>query len=556
MFSIIFQGPTSSNGSLFFSNGDFNSAFCTAHNIGSFIHVGPNMDFTPSENRLIIPLTNDQISLASSYFDRFFKFLQTQLSSSNVLLLSSSSSSLPSLLFLLLFVMRTTGEGLEPSIVFLKNSLPHIGRLIDGLRGLEIIKNFEKMTLIQNLKNFQKTGITMMKGKKEEVGGGRREEGGAKKEEIRKLGGKARRENKENRDKDEGKKERQKIELGGQNNFRLPAISNVQKTMQNQIPPTPPASYSPTPTYPLATSPFLSPSSNYPPPPNYSAQSYPSAHLKNVNIPPSYPPQQLLPPTNSFNEISNNSSYPSNPPPSSIPPSHPSSLAPSSIISPPPSSSHTVPSSSYVTPSSSYFPPPPASLPLTPSIPPTQSTIPTPPQSNLPSSFTLPLSSNINVPPSSSSLLLPPSSVLTNPNSANMEFKTHTIESYALESEPQLYFDDINCIIEPENSHLPLQDLTRKFINGDSKEKGGLFLGNLRAAKNIELLKKLNIGAVLTVAQEAKPSFKSNDYHINHAVIEAHDVDDYNLEANFRSCFQFIDEQRLKIIYLQLVFFF
>ena len=146
--------------------------------------------------------------------------------------------------------------------------------------------------------------------------------------------------------------------------------------------------------------------------------------------------------------------------------------------------------------------------------------------------------------PSSSSLLLHTPSALTNPNFANKEFKTHAIESYALESEPQLYFDDINCIIEPENAHLPLQDLTRKFMNGDFKGKGGLFLGNLRAAKNIELLKKLHIGAVLTVAQEAKPSFKSTDYPINHAVIEAHDVDDYNLEASFRSCFQFIDEQR------------
>ena len=439
MFSIIYQGPTSSAGTLFFSNSEFNSASCTAHNIGSFILVGPNMDSVPSENRLIIPLTNDQISLTSPYIDIFFKFIQTQLSSSNILLLSSSSSTLPSLLFLLLFVMRTTGEGFEPSLGFLKNSLPYLGRLLEGLRGLEIIRKFEKMTLIQNLKNFQKTGINMMGGKKEEVVGGRREEGGAKKDESRKLGGKARRGNKENKDMEEKKKGRQKIELGGQmNNFKLPAISNTQKNMQNQIPPTPPASYAPSPTYPPASSPFLPPSSNYPPPsayPAYPTQNHPSVPSKKVNYPSSYPPQQYLPTANSFNDIPNNSSYPSYPPPSSNPPSNPSSIPPS-MASPLPPSSHIASSlSSLPPPSSSSYPnPPPAALPPTSSFPPTQSTnLPTQPTLP-PSSFPLPpssFSSPLSSIPSITKFNLPPSPAITNPNFANVEFKTHAIESYA-----------------------------------------------------------------------------------------------------------------------------
>ena len=557
MFSLIYQGPTPSAGSLYFSNAEFNSSFCTTHNIGSFIFLGPNIDSAPSENRLIIPLTNEQISLASSYIDPFFKFLQTQLPSSNILLLSSSSASLPSLLLLLLFVMKTTGEGFEPSLLLLKNALPSLVRLLEGLRGLEMIRKFEKVLIIQNLQNFQKNGISMMGGRKEEGGGGRRDEGGAKKED-KKLGGKARRENKENKGRDEGKKGQQKIELGGQlNNFKLPAISNTQKNMQNQIPPTPPVSFAGS-SYPPTQSLFLPSSLNYPTPPsNYPAQSYPSVPSKNVNALQSYSPQQYLPPNNSFNDIPNNSSYPSCPPPSSIPPSTPSSLPSLSTSSPPPSF-HPPPSSSYqpssylplapssdVPPPSSFnssqssLPPPASSFASNPAPPPSSSFLP-PSSQPSPSNFYFPS------PPGSSLLPPTPPPTLTNPNFTNMDFKTHAIESYAPESEPQLYFDDINCIIEPENqkTHLPLQDLTRKFMNGNSREKGGLFLGNLRAAKNVELLKSLDIGAVLTVAQEAQPSFKSTAYPINHAVIEAHDVDDYNLEANFRSCFQFIDEQR------------
>jgi len=45
-----------------------------------------------------------------------------------------------------------------------------------------------------------------------------------------------------------------------------------------------------------------------------------------------------------------------------------------------------------------------------------------------------------------------------------------------------LYFDKINCIIEP------------------TVEQGGLYLGNLDAASDLKLLKKYKIGAVLTVA--------------------------------------------------------
>ena len=53
-----------------------------------------------------------------------------------------------------------------------------------------------------------------------------------------------------------------------------------------------------------------------------------------------------------------------------------------------------------------------------------------------------------------------------------------------------LRIDPMNCIIDPN-------------LEG----KGGLFLGNIYAAYSDELLKKHNIGAVLTVAAETGLSY-------------------------------------------------
>lgn len=80
----------------------------------------------------------------------------------------------------------------------------------------------------------------------------------------------------------------------------------------------------------------------------------------------------------------------------------------------------------------------------------------------------------------------------------------------------------MNCIIDPKGS------------------SGGLFLGNLDAAQNVDLLKNHNIGAVLTVAAKAGVSYDKS-HNIRHEIIKADDVENYDLFRHFGKMLDFIE---------------
>lgn len=101
--------------------------------------------------------------------------------------------------------------------------------------------------------------------------------------------------------------------------------------------------------------------------------------------------------------------------------------------------------------------------------------------------------------------------------------KMHSIESYRKNVEPELKFEDINCIIPPNENNI-----------------GGIFLGNMNAASNPQLLKHFNISAVLTVAEELELDYKKQGYDINHLKIMASDVENFDLSKHFPHCFHFI----------------
>lgn len=101
--------------------------------------------------------------------------------------------------------------------------------------------------------------------------------------------------------------------------------------------------------------------------------------------------------------------------------------------------------------------------------------------------------------------------------------KVHSIESYRKNIEPELKFEDVNCIVQPNENNV-----------------GGIYLGNFNAAKDLNLLKKLNISAVLTVAEELELSYKSNEWMVAHLKIMASDVENFDLSKYFLKCFEFI----------------
>lgn len=102
--------------------------------------------------------------------------------------------------------------------------------------------------------------------------------------------------------------------------------------------------------------------------------------------------------------------------------------------------------------------------------------------------------------------------------------KAHSIESYQKNVEPELRFDDINCVIPPNENNV-----------------GGIYLGNFSAAKDLQLLAKLNIFAVLTVAEELDLPYK-NDSKIGHLKIMASDIENFDLSKHFQKCFEFINK--------------
>lgn len=123
------------------------------------------------------------------------------------------------------------------------------------------------------------------------------------------------------------------------------------------------------------------------------------------------------------------------------------------------------------------------------------------------------------------------------------KYEVHSIESYS-KQEPSIYFEDIHCILNPVNSSkIPFQELSSNNNSFFLENIGGLYLSNYIAAKNENLLKSLNIGAVLTVAEEIKFQYKEDIINEN---ICAKDFEDYNIFQNFEKCFNFIDKYRKK----------
>ncbi|KAI4378880.1 hypothetical protein MLD38_016302 [Melastoma candidum] len=72
-----------------------------------------------------------------------------------------------------------------------------------------------------------------------------------------------------------------------------------------------------------------------------------------------------------------------------------------------------------------------------------------------------------------------------------------------------------------------------------SKIDDGLFLGSVGAANNKEVLKRLNVTHVLTVANSLKPPHPDD---FTYKVIAVSDREDTNLRQYFDECFDFIDE--------------
>lgn len=85
--------------------------------------------------------------------------------------------------------------------------------------------------------------------------------------------------------------------------------------------------------------------------------------------------------------------------------------------------------------------------------------------------------------------------------------------------------EPMNCIIEP-----------RCYGGG-----GGIYLGNIEAAKDIEGLRKNGIGAVLTVAARAKIVYPVGSPVRSHVTIDADDVVTFNLLRYFHEIIAFID---------------
>ena len=81
----------------------------------------------------------------------------------------------------------------------------------------------------------------------------------------------------------------------------------------------------------------------------------------------------------------------------------------------------------------------------------------------------------------------------------------------------------INCIIDP--------------VDG----KGGIFIGNIYAARDKNLLKQLDIKAVLTVAANTYLMYDQSEV-ISHKIIPAEDEEGFNLSLYFNEGIEFIEK--------------
>jgi hypothetical protein len=82
--------------------------------------------------------------------------------------------------------------------------------------------------------------------------------------------------------------------------------------------------------------------------------------------------------------------------------------------------------------------------------------------------------------------------------------------------------DPMNCIIDPV------------------KGIGGVYLGNIDAASNVDLLKSNGINAVVTVAARANIRYSRRDIE-HHYKIDAEDIPSQDLSQYFQRIIDFID---------------
>jgi hypothetical protein len=87
---------------------------------------------------------------------------------------------------------------------------------------------------------------------------------------------------------------------------------------------------------------------------------------------------------------------------------------------------------------------------------------------------------------------------------------------------------------------IPLEPINEIVAAG---EEGAIYVGDVDAAKDLETLRRLGIGAVLTLAPNAGV-FYSKREAVSHKVIPALDEEDYDLAQHFEETYWFIDQAR------------
>ena len=75
----------------------------------------------------------------------------------------------------------------------------------------------------------------------------------------------------------------------------------------------------------------------------------------------------------------------------------------------------------------------------------------------------------------------------------------------------------------------------------DSTETNVIFLGTLKAATNVDILRLLNIKSVLTLMGNCPFSYSQYDY-ITHKIISIYDIEEIDITAVFNEAFSFIEE--------------
>ncbi|KAL4478320.1 hypothetical protein ABPG72_009556 [Tetrahymena utriculariae] len=82
----------------------------------------------------------------------------------------------------------------------------------------------------------------------------------------------------------------------------------------------------------------------------------------------------------------------------------------------------------------------------------------------------------------------------------------------------------------------PYSEIIKPSLKGD----GGLYLGSIEIAENYDKLKKLRIGAIVSII--GYPLQLNYDNKIKHLYLEAYDREDQNIEQFFDASYEFISE--------------